>query len=119
MLVKATKYLIPYVAQMPPKQTTLATKSFFQAHFTDEEATKGLVLLEFSIFSQTHVTTYGWKEHQAKFKAIFFLAHQIMGIPGSQIKTKGIFSMVGVLCALHMCKLGMENLDAMVLIYKN
>jgi hypothetical protein len=50
---------------------------------------------------------------------ISFLAYQILGIPGSQIETEGILSMVGVLCALHRCKLGMKNLDALVLIYKN
>ena len=44
---------------------------------------------------------------------------QIFGIPGSQIETEMIFSIVKVLCTLHRCRLGIDNLHALVMIYNN
>jgi hypothetical protein len=40
-------------------------------------------------------------------------------MPGLQIETKSIFPIVGVLCNLQGCTLGIENLDALVMIQKN
>jgi hypothetical protein len=42
-----------------------------------------------------------------------------MGIVGSQIKTKRIFSMVRVITSLKCCWHGIVNLDKLILIMKN
>ena len=42
-----------------------------------------------------------------------------LAIPCSQIETKRIFSVVGFLCALSRCRLGIQILDALVMILKN
>lgn len=59
------------------------------------------------------------KEHQARFSIVSFLACQILGISRSQIEMKRVFFVARVLCALRMCMLGTENLDVLVIIYKN
>jgi hypothetical protein len=48
-----------------------------------------------------------------------FLARQYLGIPGSQIETERIFSVAGILSNLHRSKIGIDNLDILVMIYKN
>ena len=50
MLVKATKYLNPRVAQVPSTQVVHATKSVFESHFTRDKATKRLALSALNIF---------------------------------------------------------------------
>lgn len=40
-------------------------------------------------------------------------------ISSSQIETKSLFSIAGVLCNLWQCRLGLENLDALVMIENN
>jgi hypothetical protein len=42
-----------------------------------------------------------------------------LGIPGSQIETERIFSVVGILSNLRRSKIGIDNLDILVMIYKN
>jgi len=42
-----------------------------------------------------------------------------MGIVGSQMITKRIFSMVGIITSLKHYQLGIENLDKVVLIMNN
>ena len=39
MLMNATMYMNPHVAQGPPTQTAHASESLFEANFTGEEAT--------------------------------------------------------------------------------
>ncbi len=45
-----------------------------------------------------------------------FLAHQILGIVGSQIETKRIFNIVSVITNLQRFWLGIDNLDSLILI---
>ncbi len=47
------------------------------------------------------------------------MAQQILSILGSQIEIEWIFSVVGALTSLRQCHLGVENLDKLVMIYKN
>ncbi len=47
------------------------------------------------------------------------LAKQILAILGSQIEIEQIFNIVGVFTSLRKCRLGVENLDSLVMIYKN
>ncbi len=47
------------------------------------------------------------------------MAQQILSILGSQIDIEHIFFVVGVLISLQQCHLGVENLENLVMIYKN
>ena len=54
-----------------------------------------------------------------RFPHVSFLARQILAILGSHVETGRIFCVVGFLCALHRCRLGIHNLDPLVMILKN
>ncbi len=60
-----------------------------------------------------------WGKHEAMFLTIGFLARQILSIVGSQIKTKRIFSLVGILTNLRRCHLQSENLEILIFVSKN
>jgi hypothetical protein len=47
------------------------------------------------------------------------LARQILGIPASQIETKKIFSIAGILTTLKRCQLQIDNLDKLIFVHKN
>jgi hypothetical protein len=47
-----------------------------------------------------------------------FVAKQILGIPKFQIEIERIFGIVGVLTSLCCCRLGLQNLDKLVIIMK-
>ncbi len=53
------------------------------------------------------------------FQVYHFFACQVMGIMGSQIETKKIFSTVRVIVGLQHCRFGIENLDKLVPSMKN
>jgi hypothetical protein len=57
--------------------------------------------------------------NESKFLNVRFLARQILGIPSSLIGTEQIFSIAGVLTSLQQCHIRVENLDKLVMIYKN
>jgi hypothetical protein len=48
-----------------------------------------------------------------------FLAKEIFGILGSQIETKPVFCLVGVLIALRHCRLQVENMDQIINLVNN
>jgi hypothetical protein len=60
-----------------------------------------------------------WKEHARLYPNVAFLAKQILAILGSEIAIERIFSVSRVLISLCRCRLGLTNLDALVMIYKN
>jgi hypothetical protein len=60
-----------------------------------------------------------WKVHEAQLPIVRYLVHQILGIVGSQIEVKRIFSIVGIMTRLRKCRLGTQNLNQLVLISKN
>jgi len=53
------------------------------------------------------------------FPTIGFFIHQILGIVRSQIKTKRIFSLVGILTNIRKCNLQSENLENLIFVSKN
>lgn len=55
----------------------------------------------------------------SQFLNVCFLAKQIVGILGNQIECESIFSILRVLTSLGKCRLGLTNLDALVMICKN
>jgi hypothetical protein len=64
------------------------------------------------------VLTWRCKEKH-KFPTIALLAWHIFNIPTSQIETKYIFSIAGILMALQRCCLQIEILDKLIFINKN
>jgi hypothetical protein len=73
-----------------------------------------------SIFSTTCANPLTWWcMHEAQFLNVGFLAKQIFGILGSQIKIKWVFIFVGVLTTLRRYYLQMDNLDCIITIVKN
>jgi hypothetical protein len=53
------------------------------------------------------------------FPIVGFLAWQILGVVGSQIEIKSIFSLVGVLINFKRCHLQTENLKKLIFANKN
>jgi len=60
-----------------------------------------------------------WKTHEVQFSHVGFVAQQILGIVGSQIEAKRVFSIAGICTNLQHFWLGIENLDMLINIYKN
>ncbi len=57
-----------------------------------------------------------WEKHEFKFCAVGFLAKQILGVIGSQIETKHIFPLVGILTSLRRYWLQSEILDKLIFV---
>jgi hypothetical protein len=53
------------------------------------------------------------------FPIVGFLAQQILGIVGSQIETKMIFTLVGIFTNLRRCHLQSENMEKLIFVSKN
>jgi hypothetical protein len=60
-----------------------------------------------------------WQIYETQFPNVSFLAKQILGILGSQIKIEHVFSLVDVLTTLRHCKLHVDNLDSIIIVVKN
>ncbi len=60
-----------------------------------------------------------WKSHQVRFLNVSFVAWQILGILGSHIKTERIFNITQALTSLLCCRLGVNNLNKLVIVMKN
>jgi hypothetical protein len=89
------------------------------------EPTKELVNRDQLIFKRYQVDVkkimcpfQWWEKHKSMFPTMGFLARQILGIMGSQIKTKRIFSLVDILTNLKTCLLS-KNLEKLIFVSKN
>jgi hypothetical protein len=60
-----------------------------------------------------------WKTHESQFPHVGFLAIQIFGILGCQIKIEFIFNIASVLTNLWHYQLGFDHFDALGMIFKN
>jgi hypothetical protein len=60
-----------------------------------------------------------WEKHKSIFHIVGFLAHQILGILGSQIKTKNIFLKTNIITNLRGCHSQMVNLKKLIFMSKN
>ena len=85
-----------------------------------------VVKRELSFFRQLNISIdecsdplQWWKKNESKFPTVGFLARQMLEIIRSEIKTKRIFSIAGVLTALRCCQLQFDNLNKLVLVFKN
>ncbi len=84
----------------------------FEQTTSTSEPIEELVMREFLVFRihQSDVKDIKcplqwWQTHEAMFLILGFLARQILGVVGSQIETKRIFSLVGILTNLRSCHL--------------
>ncbi len=98
---------------------------FFNVIMSTKEASEVLFVSKLSLFCNVIVMEevakplIWWNENALRFLNVDFLAQQILSILGSQIKTKGILLVGGLLTSLWHCHLRITNLDALVVIYKN
>jgi hypothetical protein len=77
-----------------------------------EKSSCALVVGELSLFKRLYVTpttcvdllTWWWI-HETQFPNVSFFAKYLLGILGSQIETKRVFNLVGVLTPLRRCSL--------------
>jgi len=89
------------------------------------EPTKEVVNKELIMFKRFQVDVKDtkcplewWAKHESLFPTVAFLAHQILGIIGSQIETKINFSLVRIFTNLKRCHLQLDNLDKIILLVK-
>jgi hypothetical protein len=130
------KILIPYLVKvhkfMNPggsPTTTLdhaPSNILFGAPASAEEACEGILIAELSLFRRLTIVhpeaeepLTWWKLNASRFPSVSFLARQILAIPGSQIETERIFSIASVLTSLRRCRLGLNNLDSLIMINNN
>ncbi len=101
-------------------------ESIFGAMTSKEAILNGLLKNELSLVHCLHVKLenyllplIGWNSHEIWFPNMSFVAWQILGIPKSQIEIEILFNIVGMLTSLWHCKLGVKNLNKLVMIMKN
>ncbi len=97
----------------------------FEQTTSTSELAKELVKKELSIFNKYQLDVKNikcclqwWQKHEAMFPTIGFLAQYIFGVVGSQIETKRIFSLVGILTNLRRCHLQTKKLEKLILVNK-
>jgi hypothetical protein len=100
--------------------------SIFGAMTSNEVTLHGLLLNELNLFRHLHVKPKDfimpltwWKIHDAQFLNVSSVVQQLLGIHGSYIKTKRIFNIARNLTSFRHYKLGIDNLDKLVMIMKN
>ena len=126
LLVKVSRLLNPSLENNLVPTLEATTDSLFGHTSSTEEASEGMLKSELILFRKLFVPAEKdiaplawWRDNAPRFPHVSFLARQILAIPGSQIETQRIFSVAGLLCALRRCRLGIQNLDALVMILKN
>jgi len=87
---------------------------------------KRILTIELLIFHQHFVTPkecscplLWWKTNYHMWLNVAWLARHILVILGSQLKTKQFFYVISVFTSLQKCRFGVENLNSLVMIYKN
>lgn len=130
LLMQCFKRLHPTAESQQPV-TPVSENSIFGAQASAEEVILSQLKSELSLFRRLHVADgecdgplLWWREHEKEFPNVAFLARQILGIVGSQVELERLFSISGVITSLQrrklgMDKLGMDNLESLVLISKN
>ena len=60
-----------------------------------------------------------WKTKATRFPTLAYLARQFLGNHGSHIETGRNFSVAIVLTSLWCCRIGLSNVNGLIMIYKN
>ncbi len=91
----------------------------------DEDMVLLIIKEQLTHFKVKKVTDDEYKDLLAWWRAkerhfyVGFVARKILGIVGSQIEAKKVFNIAGICTNLCCSRLGMENLDILINIYKN
>ncbi len=100
--------------------------SIFDLVSSNEATLQGLLNNKLSLFHHLHVKfehcllpLTWWKSHELQFPNISFVAKQLLRMSRSQIEIKRLFDIARILTSLHCYRLGVENLDKLVIIMKN
>ncbi len=98
----------------------------FEMTISTNEQTMELVNKELLIFKHYQMNIKNikcalqwWEKHENMFPIVGFCAKQILGIVGSQIETKRIFSLTRILTSFKRCHLQSKNLDKLIFVNKN
>jgi hypothetical protein len=107
-------------------QVDVDEDSIFGVMTSNDITLHGLLRNELNMFRHLHVKPKDymlpltwWKIHETWFPNVFFVVQQFLGVLGSQIEIDRIFNIIGVLTNFWCCKLGIDNLDKLVMIVKN
>ncbi len=60
-----------------------------------------------------------WQKHESMFPIVDFLAQQILGFVGSQIKIEKTFVLISIFTNLRRCRLQSKNLEKLNFVSKN
>jgi hypothetical protein len=60
-----------------------------------------------------------WRTQERHFSYVGFVPRKILGCVGSQIEVKRVFNIANICTNLCCSRLGMENLEMLINIYKN
>ncbi len=93
----------PSHPQTPPLDPLVSNDLLFGESTSTKEANEDLLKFELFLFCRIVISKEDlqsplvwWKTHEPQFPNVGFLARQILGILGSQIKIECMFSIVGV-----------------------
>jgi len=110
----------------PAFQIEEEDNNMFNVRASMEESSWALVTTKLSLFRRLFIPPsmcvdpfVWWQTHEGYFPNVVFLAKQILGIFNSQIETKMVFNLVGVLIALGCYHLEMKILDKIIIVVKN
>ncbi len=98
----------------------------FEMTINTSEAVKELVNRELLIFKHYQVDVKNikcplqwWEKYNNMFSIVGFCVGKILGIIGSQIETKSLFSLTKNFTILRRCCLQSKNLDKLIFVNKN
>jgi hypothetical protein len=108
------------------KVTPIDDGSIFGAMTSNATALHKLLNNELGLVCHLHVKPKDfvlpltqWKSHEAFFPNVFFVARHILRIHGFYIEIEKKINIDGMLTSLWRCRLGVYNLDKLVMIMKN
>jgi hypothetical protein len=92
----------------------------------DEDMTLSIIKEQLTHFRAKKVTDdeckdplAWWRAKEGHFSYVKFVAHQILGIMGSQIEAERVFNIASICTNLGCSRLGTKNLEMLISIYKN
>jgi hypothetical protein len=130
MLVKSYNHLHPIgnVASSSTKHDVDQDcgLNIFQTTNNNAKTTKEIVTSGLLDFRRFHVDVKDiknllqwWEKHESRFHVASIFAKQILRVLSSQIETRNIFSLVGILTSFKIWRLQSENLDKLILVSQN
>ncbi len=129
MLLKSYHHLHPLFKVQSPfvhRIDEVNNFKFFEMVVNTSDLTKELINRKLLIFKKYLLDAKDikcplkwWKKHETMLSSIGFLIKQILGIIGSQIEMKNVFSLIKILINLKRCRLQLDNLEKWIFMNKN